>query len=240
MEKPSQDFSKDGFLNGQILLIDKPLGWTSFQVVNKLRWLIRKQFGIKKIKVGHAGTLDPLATGLLVICTGKFTKRIPELMSGIKMYSGVIRLGSTTPSYDLETAIDNTYPTEHISAQHLHAVKEQLTGEIMQVPPIYSAIKQDGERLYELARKGQTAEIPARPVTIFQWEVLDDSTFPDVFFRVTCSKGTYIRTLANDFGQLLQSGAHLAALRRESSGSHSVEDAFTIETFTQLLARATS
>ena len=224
----------DDFKNGQLILIDKPLNWTSFQVVNKLRWVIRKKFNIKKIKVGHAGTLDPLATGLLIICTGKFTKKLNLLQAEIKEYTGTITLGATTPSFDLETEIDKTFPTNHLTDQKIIDATNLFLGEIDQVPPLYSAIKKDGVRLYELARKGETTEIKSRKTTIFEFEITKIE-LPDVSFRVICSKGTYIRSLANDFGIALKSGAHLSALRRTKSGDYNIDDAITLEIFIEKL-----
>lgn len=224
----------EDYKNGQLLLIDKPLEWTSFQVVNKLRWLIRKQFDIKKIKVGHAGTLDPLATGLLVICTGKFTKRIPALQGQIKEYTGTITLGATTPSYDLETAIDQHYPTAHITPELLHSTSAQFLGTYAQYPPIFSALKKEGKRLYEYARAGEEITIAPRQVTIEIFEITA-ITMPQIHFRVICSKGTYIRSLAYDFGKALQSGAHLCALRRTKIGEYNVIKALTPFTFEQQL-----
>ena len=215
---------EEDFKNGQVLLIDKPLEWTSFQVVNKLRWHIRQQFGIKKIKVGHAGTLDPLATGLLIICTGKFTKQISEYQGQVKEYTGEITLGGTTPSYDLETAIDETFPINHITTELIYATTKQFIGEIDQIPPIFSALKKDGKRLYELAREGKTTEISSRKIVIQEFEITEID-FPKVTFRVVCSKGTYIRSLAYDFGKALNSGAHLSKLRRTKIGNFSVETA---------------
>lgn len=222
--------TEEDFKNGQVLLIDKPLDWTSFQVVNKLRWHIRQKFSIKKIKVGHAGTLDPLATGLLVICTGKFTKKINEYQGQIKEYTGEFTLGATTPSYDLESEIDQTFPTEHISEELIQTTTKQFIGEIDQVPPIFSALKKDGKRLYELAREGKTTEIASRKISIEEFEITKID-FPKVNFRVVCSKGTYIRSLAYDFGKALDSGAHLSALRRTKIGEFSVEDGVTIDEF---------
>ncbi|WP_109097237.1 tRNA pseudouridine(55) synthase TruB [Aquimarina sp. AU58] len=222
--------TEQNYKDGQVLLIDKPLQWTSFQVVNKLRWLIRKNFGIKKIKVGHAGTLDPLATGLLLICTGKYTKRIQEFQGQAKEYTGTILLGATTPSYDLETEIDQTFPVDHISEEIIHKTTSLFIGEIEQYPPIFSALKKDGKRLYEYAREGETVEINSRKITITEFEITKIK-FPEVEFRVLCSKGTYIRSLAHDFGKALNSGAHLTVLRRTKIGSFSVEDATTIESF---------
>lgn len=227
-------FTAEDFKNGQILLFDKPLEWTSFQVVNKVRWLIRKNCGIKKIKVGHAGTLDPLATGLLIICTGKFTKKIQELQGQEKEYTGTFTLGATTPSYDLETEIDNTFPTDHLSAEKLQQATEQFTGDIEQFPPVFSALKKDGKRLYEYARKGEEVKINSRTVNISSFE-LTDIELPNVDFKVSCSKGTYIRSLSHDFGKAVESGAHLSALRRTKIGDFNVENAFTIDTFIETL-----
>ena len=222
--------TEEDYKNGQVLLIDKPLNWTSFQVVNKLRWEIRQRFNIKKIKVGHAGTLDPLATGLLIICTGKQTKEIHIYQGQIKEYTGTITLGATTPSYDLETEIDQTFTTEHITEDLLKETTKQFIGDIQQKPPIFSAIKKDGKRLYELARKGETTEINARTVTIAEFEITNID-LPKVDFKVVCSKGTYIRSLAFDFGNALKSGAHLSALRRTKIGDFSVDNANSVDDF---------
>lgn len=222
--------SPEDFTNGKVLLIDKPLTWSSFQAVNKVKWALKKQLGLKKIKVGHAGTLDPLATGLLIICTGKFTKRITELQGMVKEYTGTFHIGATTPSYDLETEINQTFPTEHIDEALINKTTEQFLGEIDQKPPIFSAIKKDGKRLYEHARKGEEVEIKSRKVTIHEFEITRIN-LPEVDFRVVCSKGTYIRSLANDFGEALQSGGHLTVLRRTKIGDFSVEDAITPEMF---------
>ena len=224
----------EDFKNGQVLLIDKPLDWTSFQVVNKLRWAIRKRLGIKKIKVGHAGTLDPLATGLLIICTGKKTKTIHELQAQTKEYTGSLRLGETTPSYDLETSVDKKWPIDHITPEMIESNTQHFLDRIEQSPPIFSAVKQDGVRLYEKARKGETVEIKKRSVEIFEFEITRIE-MPDVDFRVRCSKGTYIRSLAHDFGKSLGSGAHLTQLRRTGSGDFRVEEAETIEGFLKRL-----
>ena len=221
---------KEQFLNGEIILIDKPLDWTSFQVVNKIRWLIRSTFGIKKIKVGHAGTLDPLASGLLILCTGKMTKSIEEFMGQEKEYTGTLTLGSTTPSYDLETEVDNTFPTDHITEELLHATLNQFVGTIDQYPPVFSALKKDGKRLYEFAREGIEVEILTRKVNIRSFE-LTQKVIPKVDFKVICSKGTYIRSLANDYGKALNSGAHLSALRRTRIGEFNIEHAISIEDF---------
>lgn len=230
--------SKEAYLSGQVLLIDKPLNWTSFQVVNKLRWEIRQAFDIKKIKVGHAGTLDPLATGLLIICTGKMTKQIDSFQAQIKEYTGTLVLGSTTPSFDLETEINETFSTKHITEDLIHNTTKQFSGEIQQFPPIFSAIKKEGKRLYEFARAGETVEIKPRTVTIPEFEITKIDTLSahstgsiNIDFRVVCSKGTYIRSLANDFGKALNSGAHLSVLRRTKIGDFNVTKAVSIERF---------
>jgi len=224
----------EDYKNGQVLLIDKPLHWTSFQAVNKLRWHIKRRFNIKKIKVGHAGTLDPLATGLLIICTGKQTKNINEYQGQAKEYTGIITLGGTTPSFDLETEIDTTYPVTHITDELIHKTTAQFMGAIQQKPPIFSAIKKDGKRLYELARKGESTEIKSREVSITAFEITKIE-MPNVSFRVVCSKGTYIRSLANDFGIALGSGAHLSALRRTKIGDFEVSKSQSIESFIENL-----
>lgn len=220
----------EDFLEGKIVLIDKPLHWSSFQAVNKIKWSLKKHMGLKKIKVGHAGTLDPLATGLLIVCTGKFTKRIPELQGMEKEYTGTFYIGATTPSYDLETEVNATFPTEHITNELIQETLKQFIGEIDQKPPIFSAIKKDGKRLYEHARKGEEVEIAARKTTIHEFE-LTRIALPEIDFRVVCSKGTYIRSLAHDFGQALNSGAHLTALRRTKIGEFPVVGAITPEAF---------
>ena len=220
----------EDYLSGQVLLIDKPLNWTSFQVVNKLRWEIRHTFNIKKIKVGHAGTLDPLATGLLVICTGKKTKEINTYQAQVKTYTGTFVLGSTTPSYDLETEINEHFPTKHINEGLIHETAKQFIGDIQQYPPVFSAIKKDGKRLYEFARAGEVVEIKPRTIHISEFEITK-ITNQNVNFRVVCSKGTYIRSLAHDFGKALNSGAHLSVLRRTQIGDFDVENAVSIEGF---------
>jgi len=226
--------AKEDYLSGQVLLIDKPLNWTSFQVVNKLRWEIRQAFDIKKIKVGHAGTLDPLATGLLIICTGKMTKQIDTFQGQIKEYTGTITLGSTTPSFDLETEVDNTYPTNHITEDLIYKTTIQFIGDIQQYPPVFSALKKDGKRLYEFARAGETVEIKPRTITISEFEITEIKDL-NISFRIVCSKGTYIRSLANDFGKALQSGAHLSSLRRTKIGDFSVNNGVLIESFIKTL-----
>ncbi len=224
----------DDYKNGQVLLIDKPLEWTSFQVVNKIRWHIKRKFGIKKIKVGHAGTLDPLATGLLILCVGKETKNIEKYQGLTKEYEATFTLGATTPSYDLETEINKTFPTKHITTELLEETSQKFTGTILQKPPIFSAIKKEGKRLYEIARQGKTVEIEARKITIEEFKITQID-FPKVTAKIVCSKGTYIRSLAHDFGQALNSGAHLSALRRTKIGDFSVENALTIEEFLEQL-----
>lgn len=223
--------SPEDFINGQILLIDKPLHWSSFQAVNKLKYLLINKVGLpKKLKIGHAGTLDPLATGLLLVCTGKFTKRITELQGQVKEYTGTFYIGATTPSYDLETEIDETFPTSHIDKALIHETVKQFLGEIDQKPPIYSAIKKDGVRLYEYARAGETVEIATRKTTIYEFEITRIA-IPEIDFRVVCSKGTYIRSLAFDFGKALDSGSHLIALRRTKIGNYNVNDAVDVTLF---------
>ena len=217
----------EDFTNGKVILIDKPLTWSSFQAVNKLKFVLKRKFNLsKRFKIGHAGTLDPLATGLLIICTGKFTKSINEIQAQEKEYTGTIKLGETTPSYDLETEVDKTFPTAHITEALLKETLLQFTGEIMQKPPVFSAIKKDGKRLYEHARAGEEVKIEARKTTIYKFE-LTRIELPEVDFRVKCSKGTYIRSLAYDFGKALHSGGHLTALRRTKIGNYSVEDAIS-------------
>jgi tRNA pseudouridine55 synthase len=214
----------DDYKNGQVLLIDKPLKWTSFQVVNKLRWEIRRKFNLKKIKVGHAGTLDPLATGLLIICTGNFTKKIDEYQAKTKEYTGEITLGATTPSYDMESEVSETFPTNHITPELILQTVQLFLGEINQKPPMFSALKKDGVRLYEMAREGKEIEIPSRKITISEFEITNVN-LPKVNFRVVCSKGTYIRSLAFDFGKALNSGAYLSVLRRTKIGEFNVVNA---------------
>lgn len=224
----------EDLLNGQVILIDKPLHWTSFQVVNKLRWAIKKKYNLKKIKVGHAGTLDPLATGLLIICTGRFTKKIDEYQAQEKEYTGTFYLGATTPSFDLETEVNQHFPTSHITEDLIIETTKKFMGEIEQIPPIYSAIKKDGKRLYELARAGESTIIQSRKVTISEFEIIEIN-LPHIEFRVRCSKGTYIRSLANDFGMALKSGAYLASLRRTKIGDSNVSKANSIDEFLSII-----
>ena len=221
----------DDFLNGQVLLIDKPLTWSSFQAVNKLKYILKRNFDLpKKFKIGHAGTLDPLASGLLIICTGKFTKKITEIQAQAKEYTGTFFIGATTPSYDLETEIDQTYPITHIDDTLIHQTVQQFLGEIDQKPPVFSAIKKEGVRLYEHARAGVEVEIASRKTTIYEFEITRIA-LPEIDFRVVCSKGTYIRSLAYDFGKALNSGSHLTVLRRTKIGEYNVQNALTPEQF---------
>lgn len=223
-------FTEEQFKEGQVLLIDKPLNWTSFQVVNKIRWLIKRQYKLKKIKVGHAGTLDPLATGLLIICTGKMTKQIQAFQGFPKIYTGTFELGTTTLSYDKETEVDQYFPIDHINQDVLEQTRQSFLGLQDQTPPIFSAVKKDGERLYNLARQGKTTDIPKRQINIYDFE-LTNINLPFVNFKVRCSKGTFIRSLAHDFGQKLNSGAHLAGLRRTAIGDYSVDQAIGVDSF---------
>ena len=227
----------EDILNGQILLIDKPLHWSSFQAVNKMKYILIRKFDLpKKFKIGHAGTLDPLATGLLIVCTGKFTKRITEIQGQAKEYTGTFTVGATTPSYDLETEIDATFPTEHITETLIVETVQQFLGEIDQKPPVFSAIKKDGIRLYQHARAGEEVEIAFRKTTIHEFEITRVA-LPEIDFRVVCSKGTYIRSLAFDFGKSLQSGAHLSALRRTKIGNYSDKNAVIVPNFGESLTQ---
>ena len=224
------------FIEGEILYFDKPLGWTSFDLVGKVRRMLCRQLGIPKLKVGHAGTLDPLATGVMIVCTGKKTKQIDLLQSGVKEYIARLQLGATTVSYDLEHEINQTYPTEHITRQLIDDVLERFKGEIWQVPPVYSAVKIDGKRAYDYARKGAEVELKPKLLVIDQIEVLEfNADTMQLEIRVVCSKGTYIRALARDIGDALNSGAHLIALRRTRIGDIDINQCMTIEQFTQLI-----
>ncbi|MGI9546934.1 MAG: tRNA pseudouridine(55) synthase TruB [Flavobacteriaceae bacterium] len=216
--------NKEDFLAGQVLLIDKPLEWSSFDAVNAVKWAIKRRFDLKKIKVGHAGTLDPLATGLLVICTGKATKKIQEIQSYPKEYEGIMTLGATTPSYDMETEIDRRFDTGHVNESSISSLTSEFTGRIQQVPPVFSAIKKDGKRLYEYARTGKKVTIQPREIEIISFEILSVE-MPEVVFRVQCSKGTYIRSLVHDFGLRMECGAYLSALRRTKIGDFNVNNA---------------
>lgn len=218
-------------------MVDKPLRWTSFDVVNKLRWEIKQVLGVKKIKVGHAGTLDPLATGLLVICTGPHTKQINDLMVGDKTYTGKILLGKTTPSYDLESEYNETFPTDHIDAELLEKVRLSFIGEQDQVPPIFSAKQVDGKRAYDLARAGKPVELKANKINILSFTI-DASNLPEVYFEISCSKGTYIRSIAHDFGAKLNSGGTLIELRRTKSGEQKIEDSQTVDEWIKIIQEA--
>ncbi|MCM1319890.1 MAG: tRNA pseudouridine(55) synthase TruB [Muribaculaceae bacterium] len=222
------------FIDGEILSIDKPLGWTSFDAVKRLRGVLSRRLGLKKVKVGHAGTLDPMATGVLIVCIGKATKRIDELQAGRKEYIATIRLGATTPSYDLEKQIDALYPYEHITRERVLDVLEHFKGTIMQVPPIFSAVKIGGERAYSLARQGEAPELKAKPLQIDEIELLRYD-LPIIKLRIVCSKGTYIRALARDIGEALDSGAHLTALRRTRVGDYDLSRTMNIEDARQLI-----
>ncbi|MBQ2047061.1 MAG: tRNA pseudouridine(55) synthase TruB [Muribaculaceae bacterium] len=221
-------------LEGEILYIDKPLHWTSFDAVKRVRSIMSRRLKIKKIKVGHAGTLDPLATGVMIVCTGKATKRIDELQAHTKEYVATIALGATTPSYDLETEIDATYPTEHITREMVEEVLKKFTGRIEQVPPAFSACKIDGKRAYKMARKGKEVELKAKILVIDEIELLEYSQ-QSIVVRVVCSKGTYIRALARDIGAALNSGGHLTALRRTRVGDVKVEECLTVEQAVEML-----
>ena len=221
-------------LEGEILYIDKPLHWTSFDAVKRVRSIMSRRLKIKKIKVGHAGTLDPLATGVMIVCTGKATKRIDELQAHTKEYVATIALGATTPSYDLETEIDATYPTEHITREMVEEVLKKFTGRIEQVPPAFSACKIDGKRAYKMARKGKEVELKAKILVIDEIELLEYSQ-QSIVVRVVCSKGTYIRALARDIGVALNSGGHLTALRRTRVGDVKVEECLTVEQAVEML-----
>ena len=224
------DFNRESFLEGKLLLINKPIGWTSFQVVNKIRWLIKSTFDIKKIKVGHAGTLDPLAQGLLIICTGKLTKKIEEFQSAKKGYSGTFFIGATTPSFDLETKIDSKSSIKNIDEKKLHETSKKFLGKSKQIPPIYSAIKVKGKKLYDYARNGESVELKKREITIFKF-IIKSINLPLVNFEIECSKGTYIRSISNDYGKELKVGAYLNKLIRTSIGDFLLKDALEIKDF---------
>ena len=226
------------FRSGEVLLFDKPYGVTSFSIVNRVRGIIKRKLKVKKIKVGHAGTLDPLATGLLVVCTGKSTKTITSIQDAPKEYTGTITLGATTPSYDLESEIDQTFEVNHISDELLEATAKSFVGEMDQMPPIFSAKQVDGKRAYELARKGQEVKLNTKRVTITDFEIISTRRTDnriEVDFRIGCSKGTYIRSIAYDFGAALKSGGHLTALRRTKIGKYNVDDAIDVDQFQVML-----
>lgn len=225
------------FSEGQTILVDKPLGWTSFDVVNKIRWNLKQQLGVKKIKVGHAGTLDPLATGLLILCIGKHTKQIDQIMGGEKTYTGTILLGKTTPSYDLESEYDQEFPVEHITDELLEEVRKSFLGEQQQVPPIFSAKQVDGVRAYDLARAGKEVVLKANTVHISEFKI-NRERFPEISFEISCSKGTYIRSIANDFGAKLKSGGTLIELRRTASGDFSIDQAKSVDEWIEFIRTA--
>jgi tRNA pseudouridine55 synthase len=230
MESPKQF----DFINGELLLVDKPYGWTSFDVVNSLRYTIKKGLGIKKIKVGHAGTLDPLATGLLIICTGKLTKQIETFQGQDKIYVGSMHIGETTPSYDKETEVDQKYDTSEITNEVLDSTVKSFMGEITQTPPIYSAVKIEGKRAFEYARKDDEVKIKSREVIISEFKLLNYK-LPEIDFLVHCSKGTYIRSLVNDFGKAMDNGAYMSGLRRTAIGEFSVNDAHEVEELKEII-----
>lgn len=222
------------FEEGEILAFDKPYRWTSFDVVGKVRWILCRKLGVKKLKVGHTGTLDPLATGVVVVCTGKKTKLIDELQQHTKEYVATLQLGATTASFDLEKEIDATYPTEHINRELIENIIPRFVGEIWQVPPVYSAVKVDGKRAYDYARKGKEVELQPKLLVIDEIEIVEyNQELQQLTLRIVCSKGTYIRALARDIGQALESGAHLIALRRTRVGEIKVEDCWSVEDFIQ-------
>ena len=227
-------FTPQSITEGELLLIDKPLEWTSFQVVNKIRWALKRKFNIKKLKVGHAGTLDPLATGLLIICTGKMTKKISEFQDLDKTYIGTITLGATTPSFDLETPINKRFPLKHLNKEKIIEAKKNFIGTINQYPPIFSAIKKKGKRLYEFARIGKKIDIQSRKVVIHNLE-FSKINLPDLNFKLKCSKGTYIRSLANDFGKSIDSGGYLSSLRRTAVGSFKIKNSIQLQEFIEKL-----
>ncbi|MCH5219695.1 MAG: tRNA pseudouridine(55) synthase TruB [Muribaculaceae bacterium] len=230
------------FIEGEILYIDKPLGWTSFDAVKRIRGAITRRLKVKKIKVGHAGTLDPLATGVMIVTTGRATKRIEELQAGVKEYIATLEIGATTPSFDLESTVDAVYPTEHITADSVAAVLETFKGRIEQVPPAFSAIKIDGKRAYNMARKGQTPELKPKILVIDEIELLEYDPLPEgrkkAVIRVVCSKGTYIRALARDIGLALNSGAHLTALQRTRVGDTTLAECMSVKEVADMIARA--
>ena len=216
------------FAEGEILLINKPFTWTSFDVVNNLRLFLKRELNIKKIKIGHAGTLDPLATGLLILCTGKFTKKIEEFKEFDKEYTGVFTLGATTPSFDLETAANRQFPADHITGKMILEMAERFTGKQMQVPPQFSAVKIQGRRAYDYARQNEEVKLAPKPIELSAFEITQ-SDMPEVHFRIACSKGTYIRAIARDFGAALKSGAYLSALSRTRIGPYHLRDAWELE-----------
>jgi len=229
-----ENYTFQNFLDGQILLLNKPIGWSSFDVVKKIRNLILKRYNQNKIKIGHAGTLDPLASGLLLICTGRHTKKITELQEKPKTYTGSLMLGATTPSYDLETQIDSTYSVSHINKKKIELARLNFIGEIEQKPPIFSALKKGGERLYKKARRGEKVELKNRLVTVYDFKILN-SNIPAIDFEITCSKGTYIRSIAHDFGKVLKSGSYLSKLSRTSIGEYNLKKSYSVNSFEEHL-----
>ncbi len=224
------------YTEGCTIVVDKPYTWTSFDVVNKIRWNIKQKLGVKNIKVGHAGTLDPLATGLLIVCIGKHTKLIDQIMGGEKTYTGTILLGKTTPSYDLESEYDQEFPTEHITPEMVEEVRKTFLGEIQQIPPIFSAKQVDGKRAYDLARAGKEVILKSNTITISDFKVSMDR-FPEIDFEVSCTKGTYIRSIAYDFGKALNSGGVLTALRRTRSGELTLENSKTVDEWIEYIRK---
>ena len=224
------------YTEGCTIVVDKPYTWTSFDVVNKIRWNIKQKLGVKNIKVGHAGTLDPLATGLLIVCIGKHTKLIDQIMGGEKTYTGTILLGKTTPSYDLESEYDQEFPTEHITLEMVEEVRKTFLGEIQQIPPIFSAKQVDGKRAYDLARAGKEVILKSNTITISDFKVSMDR-FPEIDFEVSCTKGTYIRSIAYDFGKALNSGGVLTALRRTRSGELTLENSKTVDEWIEYIRK---
>jgi tRNA pseudouridine55 synthase len=222
------------FLEGEVILVDKPLGWTSFDVVNKIRWNLKQALNVKNIKVGHAGTLDPLATGLLVLCTGKKTKLIDQLMGGVKTYTGTILLGKSTPSYDLESEFNAEFPTAHLTAEIMEIARKTFIGKIEQIPPIFSAKQVNGQRAYDLARAGKEFELKANSIEVFDFTISAER-FPEIDFEISCSKGTYIRSIAHDFGKAVDSGGTLITLRRTRSGEQNIEEAKSVDDWIKLI-----
>lgn len=225
------------FITGEIIYIDKPYGWTSFDAVKRIRGAVQRKLKVKKFKVGHAGTLDPLATGVLIVCTGRATRMVSELQEGEKEYIATVRLGATTPSHDLETEIDREYPWEHITREMVEKTLPEFTGKIMQVPPIFSAVKIDGKRAYKFARKGKDVELKPKPLEIKELELLDYN-LPEITLRIVCSKGTYIRALARDLGEALGTGAHLTALKRTRVGKVKIENCLSVDEALKMIDNA--
>lgn len=226
------------FITGEIIALDKPLGWTSFDAVKRVRGAIQRRLGLKKFKVGHAGTLDPLATGVLIVCTGKATKKIDTLQAGDKEYVATLRLGATTPSFDLETEIDETFTTDHITLEKIEEVLTRFRGHITQVPPVFSAVKVDGKRAYKYARSGKEVNLKAKPLEIKELEIQElnlENESPSLTLRIVCGKGTYIRALARDIGQALESGAHLTALKRTRIGNFPIQKCLSVEQAIELI-----